>query len=129
MRRASALIMLLIAALFAHAVTPHHTTPASPVAVKPAAVVAEDRRSLSGADAARLGGQPFHHESSADPLVVQTRGQGGSVEDADLLAAGEDATATDAGAGVLALASTARERWRPAFAGQPTTASLQIFRC
>lgn len=128
MRRAATLLLLLVAAVLFHAATPHHVAPGSVPAAK-SAVLTEDRKTSNGMHAVRSKEPASHHEESADPLAAPTRSQGGTIDDAVLTQGdGEGATGLRDEA-LPSLTRTARDRWSPASASAPTTASLQIFRC
>ncbi|MFE4537157.1 hypothetical protein ACFRKB_19085 [Streptomyces scopuliridis] len=127
-RRAVAGLLVLVAAVLVHAVTPHHawTPPRTHVASQPQDQLRGGPQLMS--DQAQAPSSL--HDDQRDPVALPSRVQSGpdvtGTTDGGQMG---DAVRESRGATPVSHPATARDRHRPTGAVTPTTSTLQTFLC
>ncbi|WP_406011629.1 hypothetical protein OG440_39745 (plasmid) [Streptomyces sp. NBC_00637] len=130
MRRVSAVVVMLAAALLMHFATPHHSATSPTLASSLAPAVEPEARKLQGpSSVSRAGAASQHHDEMADVIARPPRAVGPEAEPlvVDTATTGE-MVISPAPSGT-AQPRTARDAWNPGAAIAPTLSTLQTFRC
>jgi hypothetical protein len=128
-RRAMAVLFMLVAVVLVHAVTPHHTS--APPRADTASQAPDQIRSgpHSVPQQVRAPSKTLHDDQQ-DPVPLLNRVQNTPVATGDADGSHMDGAVRESHSlSLLSHSTTARDRHRPAGSVTPTLSTLQTFRC